>query len=85
MDNWKEMFEEKFVADGILDCIPTKNWEEMKEEVFGFIWAEKEKSFREGYKMATDNTGWKTTEGASENPHNNFTRKKDGKESKGIW
>ncbi len=79
MDNWKEMFEEKFVADGILDCIPTKNWEEMKEEVFGFIEEENRKGFKEGYRLATDKTGWKVEGEVGENPHNNFTRKnKDG-------
>jgi len=30
-------FREKFVADGIGDCIPTKNWEEMEGEVGAFL------------------------------------------------
>ena len=34
---WEEDFEENFVADDILDCIPKSNWEEMKSEVKSFI------------------------------------------------
>jgi len=30
-------FEEEFVADDILDCIPEENWEEMKGEVGNFL------------------------------------------------
>ena len=30
-------FEEEFVANDILDCIPEKNWEEMKGEVRNFL------------------------------------------------
>jgi hypothetical protein len=32
-----EEFENKFVADNVIDCIPRKNWEEMKGEVETFI------------------------------------------------
>lgn len=32
-----DKFEKKFVADDIFDCIPKKNWEEMKDEVWAFI------------------------------------------------
>ena len=35
--DFRTEFENKFVANNILDCIPEKNWEEMKEEVFCFI------------------------------------------------
>ena len=36
-DMFWEKFEEYFVADGVLDCIPKKNWEEMKQEVVNRI------------------------------------------------
>lgn len=32
-----EEFEERFVSNNILDCIPEKNWIEMKGEVSSFI------------------------------------------------
>lgn len=31
MRNWKKKFENKFIADDILDCIPLANWEEKVE------------------------------------------------------
>ena len=37
MTNIIEEFENKFVADNVIDCIPRKNWEEMKGEVETFI------------------------------------------------
>ena len=36
-EKWIKEFEEKFIADDIQDCIPEKNWEEMKGEVLNFI------------------------------------------------
>ena len=33
MRDWKREFENRFVADDILDCIPNKNWEEGGKEV----------------------------------------------------
>lgn len=48
MRNWKKKFENKFIADDILDCIPLANWEEMGDEVFAFIEEEKRKSFEAG-------------------------------------
>ena len=48
MRDWKREFENKFVEDDILDCIPRKNWEEMRDEIFGFIEAEQKRSYDEG-------------------------------------
>lgn len=33
-----EDFEERYVTDGILDCIPKENWEEMEGELRIWLW-----------------------------------------------
>ena len=46
-------FVDEFIADDILDCIPEKNWEEMKGEVFAFLTS----YIKKGYEVGQKNCG----------------------------